>query len=278
MKFFFLSGLPRSGSTLLGSIIGQNPSFTVSPTSPILDLLCATNDIFKKLYVQYTFDWETKTNNVYSSIIDGYFKDISTPYVLDKHRGYPKNVVPLKMFFSPDPKILCTVRPVSDIISSYICLIKKNQQEENFIDSALINKKLKINTENRAKILLENYLQDSLQSLQIGIKNFRENIHIVHYDHLMQNPENVMESIYNFFNIQKFYHNFHNIENKCAEDKDQAWGLNNLHKIRNNLKKTSISAEKVLGKHLANFINTKVEKEFPEISSYLKLPKLHHVN
>jgi sulfotransferase len=265
MKFFFLSGLPRSGSTLLGSIIAQNKDFTVSPTSPILDLLCATNDIFKRLYIQYTFDWEIKTTNVYSSIIEGYFKDVSTPYVLDKHRGYPKNIVPLKMFFSPEPKILCTVRPIPDIISSYISLIKKNKQEQNFIDNALISRKLKITTENRANILWENYLQDSLQSLTVGLTNFRQNIHTVHYDDLVQNPEKTMESIYEFFTIEKFPHLFENIENKCSEDKDYAWGLNNLHKIRTTLKKTSIPAKKVLGKHLENSINSRVEKEFPEI-------------
>ena len=45
---FYLSGLPRSGSTLLGSLIGQRPDFTVTPTSPFLDLLCYTDEAFAK--------------------------------------------------------------------------------------------------------------------------------------------------------------------------------------------------------------------------------------
>ena len=49
-KIFFQSSLPRSGSTLLQNILGQNPDFYVSPTSGVLELLFAarnnyTNDV-----------------------------------------------------------------------------------------------------------------------------------------------------------------------------------------------------------------------------------------
>lgn len=255
MQFFFLSGLPRSGSTLLGSLVGQRPDFTVTPTSPILDLLCATNDTFKKLNVQYTFDWDTKTTNVYRSIIDGYFKDITTPYVLDKHRGYPKNVVPLKIFFSPEPKILCTIRPIADIISSYISLIQNNGYEDNFVDSALNQRGLALTTENRANLLWEGYLRDSVETLRFGIANHRENLHFVHYDDLVTKPAETMGSVYDFFGLEKFEHNLDNVENKCAEDKDHAWGLKNLHSIRAKVKKTSKPARKMLGRRLEKKFN-----------------------
>ena len=49
-EIFFQSSLPRSGSTLLQNILGQNPDFYVSPTSGVLELLFAarnnyTNDV-----------------------------------------------------------------------------------------------------------------------------------------------------------------------------------------------------------------------------------------
>ena len=34
--YFFLSGLPRSGTTLLGAILEQNPNIYVGATSPVL--------------------------------------------------------------------------------------------------------------------------------------------------------------------------------------------------------------------------------------------------
>ncbi len=39
MKVHFLGGLPRAGSTLLMNLLGQNPKFTVTPTSGLLELI-----------------------------------------------------------------------------------------------------------------------------------------------------------------------------------------------------------------------------------------------
>ena len=46
---YFLSGLPRSGSTLLGSILSQHSKLQATPTSPLADLLCWIDEGFSKL-------------------------------------------------------------------------------------------------------------------------------------------------------------------------------------------------------------------------------------
>ena len=48
-RFYFMAGLPRSGSTLLSSILNQNPKFYSGPSSPVLSTMYAienhlTND------------------------------------------------------------------------------------------------------------------------------------------------------------------------------------------------------------------------------------------
>jgi hypothetical protein len=85
--------------------------------------------------------------------------------------------------------------------------------------------------------------------------NHRDNLHFVHYDDLVTKPAETMESVYDFFGLEKFEHDLDNVENKCAEDKDHAWGLKNLHSIRSKVKKTSRPARKVLGKHLEEKLN-----------------------
>jgi sulfotransferase len=255
-QVFFLAGLPRSGSTLLGSLIGQRQDFTVTPTSPILDILCATNNVLDAINKQYTFDYQTKSKFVYQAIIKGWYGDIQTRYVLDKHRGYPKNVVPLKMFFTPNPRIICTNRPVADVITSYIALIEKNNDSNNFVDDALRKQNVPINIANRAKMLWENFISDPYNSLTYGIKNFRENLYIIEYDELVKNPKNILSEIYKFLNIEYFEnHEFQNIENRCAEEKDAAWGLKNLHLIRKDLVKKSRPAKEVLGSYLEDMYN-----------------------
>src|SRR5450755_3613543 len=40
-KFHFISGMPRSGSTLLAAILNQNPRFRSGMTSPLADIMGA---------------------------------------------------------------------------------------------------------------------------------------------------------------------------------------------------------------------------------------------
>jgi sulfotransferase len=255
-EIFFLSGLPRSGSTLLGSIIGQNPDFHVTPTSPLLDLLCFANQNFNMLDKSYTYDKDVISSNVYKGIIEGFYKHIDNKYILDKHRGHPRNLVPLKKFVTDQPKIICTSRPISEIIVSYIKLIEKNEQQDNFIDNTLKKKGIPINIGNRAKCLWEEYIIDPYKSTNFGLNNYRENLHIVEYEKIVSDPDSVLKDIYKFLNIPEYNgHVYDNIHNFCAEEKDAAWGLENLHLIRKNLGKTSTPPEEVLGAYLTDYYN-----------------------
>lgn len=255
-SIFFLSGLPRSGSTLLGSILGQNSKITVTPTSPLLDLLCLNNEAFSKLNSNYTFDVEGVANGVYEAIIYSYYNQFKTDIVFDKHRGWPRNIIPAKMFVSSSPKIICTVRPISEVITSYIKLIIINKQEDNFVDNTLRSKRLHVSTENRAKVLWEEYIYDPYQSTMYGIKNYPECLHLVNYDDLVKTPIETMEKIYDFIGLDEYKnYNFNNIDNVCAETKDKAWGLDNLHNIRSKLEKTSTDPKEILGEYLTNYYN-----------------------
>ena len=102
-KIFFLSGLPRSGSTLLGSILAQNPEIHVTPTSPLLDLMCYTDEALQKIKITYTYDEKALADNVYSGIIKSFYQNIHKPVIIDKHRGWPRNLVPAKKYI--DDKI-----------------------------------------------------------------------------------------------------------------------------------------------------------------------------
>jgi sulfotransferase len=252
-KIFFLSGLPRSGSTLLASLISQNPDFTVTPTSPLLDLLCFIDESFTKLDKTYTYDKPTITNNIYKAVVPAYYEHIKTKYILDKHRGHPRNVIPHKMFVTDNPRIICTVRPIPDVITSYITLIEKNKQDDNFVDNHIRKIGLKVNTSNRAEVLWKEYISDPYKSLIHGLSNHREHIHLVDYDNLVKNPNDELFKIYEFLNVEKYKnHQFKNIKNNAAEDKDFAWGLDNLHNIRPALEKQSVNPKDVLGPFLVS--------------------------
>lgn len=245
-NLLFLSGLPRSGSTLLGSILSQHPEIHATPSSPLSDLLCLMDESFSRLDVQYTYDKPNIVKNTYTSVLSNFYNHIDKPYIIDKHRAWPKNVPPLKLFLTPNPKIIATNRRVSEVLASYILLIKKNNSD-NFVDQHLMSIGKELTTDNRVECLWRNYVSDPYQSLITGLRDFRDNIHLVDYNKLVQNPEEELEKIYTFLEIPPHQHNFESILNTCAEEKDSAWGLENLHVIRSKLQRTSPPPEEVIG-------------------------------
>lgn len=243
---FFLSGLPRSGSTLLGSILSQHPKLQATPTSPLADLLCLIDEAFSKLDIQYTYDKQNITYNTYNSILENFYNHIDKPYILDKHRGWCRNVSSIEKFLNQKPKIIATNRRISEVISSYIILIEKNQSD-NFIDFHLKGEGKEITTNSRIECIWKNYVSDPYESLVYGLTHNPQNIHLVDYSELTQNPKETIEKIYQFLEIESHQHDFSNILNTCAEDKDDAWGIENLHKIRSKLQRISPPPEEVIG-------------------------------
>lgn len=245
-KLYFLSGLPRSGSTLLGSILSQHPKIQSTPTSPLADLLCWIDEGFSKIDIQYTYDKNNIQYNTYKSILENFYNHIEKPCILDKHRGWCKNVPSIEKFLNQKPKIIATNRRISEIISSYIILLKKNKTD-NFTDAHLRKEGKLITTNNRIECLWKNYISHPYESLVYGIQNNMSNIHLVDYGDLIETPEKTIKKIYDFLEIEDYAHDFSNILNACSEDKDYAWGIDNLHNIRPKLQRTSPPPEEIIG-------------------------------
>jgi sulfotransferase len=254
---FFLSGLPRSGSTLLGSILSQHPELQATPTSPLADLLCWIDEGFNKLDIQYTYDKQQIQYNTYSSILENFYNHIDKPCILDKHRGWCKNVPSIEKFLNQTPKIISTNRRISEVLASYILLIRRNNEADNFVDAHLRREGKEINTDNRIECLWKNYVCDPYESLVYGLTHNRKNIHLVDYNDLTQKPERELNKIYDFLGLENHIHDFSGILNTCKEDKDYEWGIDNLHQIRPKLQRTSPPPEEVIGEE-----NTKLYDKF----------------
>ena len=132
-KIFFNSSLPRSGSTLLQNIMGQNPKFYVTPTSGVLELVFGAR-------ANYTNSPEFKAQDAeYMKMafrafcrdgISGFYNSLTDrPYVLDKSRGwgYYRDFLD---FFYPNPKIVCMVRDPRYIFSSMERIIARIQTRQ----------------------------------------------------------------------------------------------------------------------------------------------------
>src|SRR5687768_8948648 len=86
-----ISGLPRSGSTLLANLLAQNPRFQATASSGILDVLFNVRNIWDTLgefRAMPPAASEAAKLRVFRGILDGYYADCSQPVIFDKSRSW----------------------------------------------------------------------------------------------------------------------------------------------------------------------------------------------
>lgn len=244
---YFLGGLPRSGSTLLGSLLNQHLDIYVSPTSPLGDVVTNIEKSFNTLDIQFTFDRKEISYNVYKAVLSNFYNHIPKSIILDKHRFWGKNLDTVQMFLSNKPKIVATYRSIPEVLTSYISLIERTGYQENFIDNHLRKDNLPITNNNRAECIWRYYVAPSYESMVYGITKYPDWVHLVEYNDLVSNPEKELNKIYEFLEVPSHTNTFDNIENACGEQKDEEWGIIGLHDIRPNLSKISQNPIDIIG-------------------------------
>jgi hypothetical protein len=82
--------------------------------------------------------------------------------------------------------------------------------------------------------------------------NNLSSIHIVAYNNLITKPQETMNDIYSFLNIEEYKHNFNNII-KIEDDNDQSLGLpEDLHKIKKELTPSKTKPSDILSEYAIN--------------------------
>lgn len=244
--------MQRSGSTLLACLLNQHPEIYATVTSPLLDVIHSAGNKLDECTSQFTFDRETIGKQVTKGIINSFHENVKKPIVIDKHRAWPSAIKIITEEYGK-PKVLCTNRSVPEIITSFINLIEKNNTLNNTIDKTIRSQGLPISITNRADYLFNNFVNSPRMTIIDALEDYRSCMHIIEYNDIVSNSQETMNKICTFLEIDSFNCDLNNIENTCKEEKDDAWGIENLHIIRNKLQKTSTPPEEVLGKELTEY-------------------------
>lgn len=258
-QIFFQSSLPRSGSTLLQNILGQNPNFYVTPTSGVLELLYAARANYSNSPEFKAQDAKLMKDGFLSfcraGLIGFYEAVTDKPYVVDKSRGWGIHYNFLNAFY-PHPKIICMIRDPVDIFAS----MEKKFRENSHLDSGMVkHAELKGTTTEKRIDIWENTvpvglaLERLFQMIQDGTAR---NILFVKYEDLTLNPSQEMAKIYKFLGIPYFEHDFNNVEQITSED-DSVYGIFGDHTIQKKVTFRPSSAEAVLGKRICSILRNK---------------------
>jgi len=244
-----MAGLPRSGVTLLKTLLDQNPKIHSGPISPVVELLYYNNKYFIDSESYDAFPKPKAAHRIVSSIIDNYYYDIEKPIIIDHNRAWPGNIERIKTYINPNPKIICTVRNVLDILTSFITLVHKNNDQVSYLDEFLIEKGYPCTDELRCQHLMsmEGIVGQSLYVLYKSLFICHDDSHLllVEYEDIVNNPDVTMKRIYDFLELDYYQHNYTYIDNKHPEN-DKEWNLKDMHKIRKELKKISKDPKDIL--------------------------------
>lgn len=254
--YYFMGGMPRSGSTLLSSILNQNPRFYSGPSSPVLGTMINIEHSLKNDELYKAFPKEKQLKKVVGSIIDGYYSDIDKPVVIDKNRGWSSSVNCIEDYIGQPAKIICPIRDISEILTSFLMLIRKNGQisdgKLNFIDEQLVKRGILLTDDNRCEFLLSSDGTCGICSASIfmGLEKWKDRLYFVEYNNLVSKPKEVLKGIYEFLGEDYYEHTFEDLSNINRELDTHMYGLPDLHTVRSKIEKTSADPEKVLSKKI----------------------------
>lgn len=227
-QFVALSGLPRTGSTLLSTILSQNPDIHAEGNSAVCQLMW-------DMQQSVSNSEQIKANN--KDLIDKlikpiphiYYGDVDKPIVVDKCRSWtlPANMQMLNQYFDNAPKVIVLVRPMVEIVASFMSLRKANGWQD--LEIGLLDDG-------------SEPIMRSLAGVEWARKNNNGEFLFVTYDELVDNTQTTLERIYEHCGWESFNHNLDEIVNTHKEN-DVIYGLVGQHDVRPQISRRTVDVE-----------------------------------
>ena len=215
----FLSGIPRSGSSVLAAILNQNPMTHVSTTSGLVHALDGLANTWHSAGLLNENDPQrTKLAQTMRGAIDAFYEDTDKPVVIDKSRGWPIGQImgAMTQVLDRQPKIIATVRSVPDCAASFIRIAKPTDLDEFMATGQLMD-----------------HLKAAYISLQNGYEYAPENFLFVEYEDLLAEPKAQLARIHEFLGLPEFEYDFNNIDGSTvAEDDENLHGTAGMHEVK----------------------------------------------
>lgn len=224
MTFVALSGLPRTGSTLLSAILSQNPEIHAEGNSAVCQLMwdmqvsCQTT-ASEQLLANHRY---SDQDALVSAIPAIYYRDVKATHIVDKCRSWtlPANMDMLRRYIPNDPKVIVLTRPVDEIVASFVRLREANGWTGD-LEAGLL--------EPGSEPIMR-----SLDGVTLARESGSSEFLFVEYADIVSDTDEVLKSIYEFCEFDPFKHDLLNIVNNHPED-DSVYGLIGQHEIRSTI-------------------------------------------
>lgn len=250
----FVSGLPRSGSTLLMNLLAQHPKVHSTATSGLHEIgyiarQFSTTEEFKtipnprdgeKLFYDYV---KGGCENAFNRLTD-------RPIVADKCRSW---IGHLDMLFAiwPNAKILVPLRDMRGILSSF----EKKWRQHPFPFTAIERQTPQnwTTVEKRAQGWLNiPPLGIAVERLSDAVKRYKNKLHFVHFESLTESSQETMNEIWEYLQLQAPKHDFNYVEQYTYEH-ELGWPYGD-HTIKHKVTALDRDWDAILGREFCDQI------------------------
>lgn len=248
-RLHVITGLPKSGSTLLCNICNQNPTFFAGSTSVLTKILGAvsqvisTSDEVKSDLIADPEGTESRSRETLQAVVLAHYARKEKEVVFDKSRAWPALSLLLRDLFAGSKMLVC-VRDLRDIAASVERTHRKNPAHDLFPEATL---------QTRLELLLSNdgMVGSVIPRILDLVDRKLDNVHFVKYAELTSNPKRTMADIYEFLGEPVFEHDFDNVPS-VATDADGMYMNKHPHQTRPKVEPNTAHWSDVMSAEMAN--------------------------
>ena len=231
MNIHFISGLPRSGSTLLASLLRQNPGITAGMTSPVGHLFNAMLGATSMRGETGVFLEDTHRERLLRACFDSYYHDAPEGGVIfDTNRMWTTKLHILARLY-PRAKVICCVRNPAWIVDSVESLIRRNAYDL----SGIFGFEAGGTVYSRAEGLTggNGMLGFAMNALREAVYGpHADRLLLVRYDTLVADPLGTLRAVHDFIGAEMGAHDPNAIEpNYDMIEFDRRLGTPGLHDV-----------------------------------------------
>lgn len=258
----FLSGLPRSGSTLLVTLLNQHPKIYASPHSALLSGLSNLHETFTNSEtVKYGLQISACQKTLWT-MPQHFYQDIEKDIIIDKQFTWStKEHYELATKISSYPRFIVTYRPILEVLASFVAksidnpdfYLNKDLEKYNFYPKDYLSK-----NDAMAEYLMiaHDLLPRAISGLAYAKQNEGQgNFKFVAYDDLVNNTQQVMSDIFNFMDVEPIELKTERVENVFHYNDTLVLGSKDFHYVRPEIKKESPKPEDLFSDYILNKYN-----------------------
>ena len=226
----FISGLPRSGSTLLSALLNQNPRFQAGMSGPVAGIVGALLENMSGKNEYSVFIDDTQRERIVRSVIDDYYANSEANVIFDTSRAWCARMSLINTLY-PESKVIACVRHMPWIIDSIERIVQRNVFQPSSIFNYLSGGTVYSRAEGvAAGDGMVGYAYNALKEAYFG--GYATNrLMLVQYESLVKDPQKTLSAVYDFIGQPLYKHDFNHIEFDVSEF-DKKAGTPGLHEVR----------------------------------------------